>query len=154
MLTELQRETLELWRGQTGWLRAQEVGLVKDAYRIRRRPMLYLNEHGYLESKRRMDTNHGLPHRLYRITERGLKELDTTPVEPMTGGQLAAARAFLGFSYSTLADKSGYSRSTIARREGRRMQAVPLPEAVVFRETLQREGIVFVPNGVLLQPKS
>jgi transcriptional regulator with XRE-family HTH domain len=68
----------------------------------------------------------------------------------VTGAQIRAARALIGWSATTLAERSGVSYPTIQRAEGvdgvPRMQA---PNLAAIQRTLENAGVVFLDDGEL-----
>jgi len=66
----------------------------------------------------------------------------------LTGTQIRAARALLGWSAQDLADKAGVSHPTIQRAESH--EGVPnttAPRLFAIQDALQQAGIVFIGAG-------
>jgi transcriptional regulator with XRE-family HTH domain len=64
---------------------------------------------------------------------------------PLTGGQIRAGRAFLGWSAKELAEKAGLGLSTVQRAEGAE-GSPPITKAnlATIRAALEAAGIEFV----------
>lgn len=72
---------------------------------------------------------------------------DYTP-QMITGAQIRAARALLGWTTQRLADESGVHYATLSRAEQTdTVPSVRAPTLATVQTTLEKAGIIFVPSG-------
>ncbi|HEV2562336.1 MAG TPA: helix-turn-helix domain-containing protein [Rhizomicrobium sp.] len=68
----------------------------------------------------------------------------------VTSRQFRAARALLGWTQQTLADKALVAINTVRAIEADRAYPIPRPDSIIsVRHALERAGIVFLSNGTM-----
>lgn len=67
--------------------------------------------------------------------------------------QIRAARGFLAWSQTELAEKSGVSLPTIKRMETKGLESCNFGNVKAVQEALETAGITFSPEGCVCPPK-
>jgi transcriptional regulator with XRE-family HTH domain len=65
----------------------------------------------------------------------------------MTGNQLRAARALIGWSQAQVAEAAGLSVPTIKRAEGQAALSASAEAVAAIRSALEAAGVVFLPEN-------
>ena len=65
----------------------------------------------------------------------------------MTGNQLRAARALIGWSQAQVAEAAGLSVPTIKRAEGQAALSASAEAVAAIRAALEAAGVVFLPEN-------
>ena len=68
-------------------------------------------------------------------------------MENMTGNQLRAARALIGWSQAQVAAKAGLSVPTVKRAEGQGAVSASADATAAIRAALEAAGVVFLPEN-------
>lgn len=68
--------------------------------------------------------------------------------------QIRAARGFLAWSQTELAEKSGVSLPTVKRMETKGLESCNFGNVKAVQDALQEAGITFSPEGCVCPPKT
>ncbi len=68
--------------------------------------------------------------------------------------QIRAARGFLAWSQTELAEKSGVSLPTVKRMETKGLESCNFGNVKAVQDALEAAGITFSPEGCICPPKS